>query len=161
MSDDQIVTGQVQTRRALLLGAGAVGATVVLAACGTDNSTDGSNDAGAPAGSDPAGDPNAGGDNGGGADVLTKTAEVPVGGGLIFAAKDVVVTQPTKGEFKAFSAICTHQNCPVTNVDGGTINCSCHGSKFSITDGSVKNGPATRPLAAKDVKVEGENITLA
>ncbi|MFI6757676.1 Rieske (2Fe-2S) protein [Micromonospora sp. NPDC050417] len=159
MSDDQIVTAPVQTRRAMLLGAGAVGATVVLAACGTDNSTDnstdGANDA-APGASDPAG-----GDNGGGADVLTKTGEVPVGGGLIFAAKDVVVTQPTAGQFKAFSAICTHQNCPVTSVDGGTINCTCHGSKFSITDGSVKTGPATRPLAAKEVKVEGENITLA
>lgn len=155
MSDDQIVTGPVQTRRAMLLGAGAVGATVVLAACGTDTSTDGGTDA-APGASDPAG-----GDTGGGADVLTKTGEVPVGGGLIFAAKDVVVTQPTAGDFKAFSAICTHQNCPVTNVDGGTINCSCHGSKFSITDGSVKTGPATRPLAAKNVTVDGENITLA
>jgi Rieske Fe-S protein len=151
MSDDQIVTGQVQTRRALLLGAGAVGATVVLAACGTDNSTG------------PAAPP-AEGEEGGsntGTDVLAKTADVPVGGGLIFAAKDVVVTQPTQGEFKAFSAICTHQNCPVTNVDGGTINCTCHNSKFSITDGSVKNGPATRPLPAKSVKVDGENITLA
>lgn len=155
MSDDQIVTAPVQTRRAMLLGAGAVGATVVLAACGTDNSTDGGTDAAPgdnPGASDPAG---------AGGDVLTKTGEVPVGGGLIFAAKDVVVTQPTAGDFKAFSAICTHQNCPVTNVDGGTINCSCHGSKFSITDGSVKTGPATRALAAKSVKVDGENITLA
>ncbi|MFK3982270.1 Rieske (2Fe-2S) protein [Micromonospora sp. NPDC050397] len=157
MSDDQIVTAPVQTRRAMLLGAGAVGATVVLAACGTDNSTDGGTDA---APGDDANDPGANAPGAGG-DVLTKTGEVPVGGGLIFAAKDVVVTQPTAGDFKAFSAICTHQNCPVTNVDGGTINCSCHGSKFSITDGSVKNGPATRPLAAKSVKVDGENITLA
>ena len=86
---------------------------------------------------------------------------MPVGGGLIFAAKGVVVTQPTQGEFKAFSSVCTHQNCPVTSVDGGTINCTCHDSKFSITDGSVKTGPATRPLAAKSVKVDGENITLA
>ncbi|WP_329102184.1 Rieske 2Fe-2S domain-containing protein [Micromonospora sp. NBC_01699] len=155
MSDDQIVTGQVQTRRALLLGAGAVGATVVLAACGTDNSTDDSTGPAAPPASGEAAEPNTG------ADVLTKTGEVPVGGGLIFAAKDVVVTQPSQGEFKAFGAICTHQNCPVTNVDGGTINCSCHGSKFSITDGSVKSGPATRPLPAKEVKVDGENITLA
>ncbi|RKR87034.1 nitrite reductase/ring-hydroxylating ferredoxin subunit [Micromonospora pisi] len=155
MSDDQIVTAPVQTRRAMLLGAGAVGATVVLAACGTDNSTDGADDAA------PGSDPGASDPTGGGADVLTKTGEVPVGGGLIFAAKDVVVTQPTAGQFKAFSAICTHQNCPVTSVDGGTINCTCHGSKFSITDGSVKTGPATRPLATKEVKVDGENITLA
>jgi Rieske Fe-S protein len=145
MSDDQMVTGQIlPTRRALLMGTGAVGATVVLAACGTGTGTD-----------------TAAGDSGGGANVLTKTSEVPVGGGAIFAAQGVVVTQPTAGEFKGFTSICTHQGCPVTSVDGGTINCSCHKSQFSINDGSVKTGPATKPLAAKDVKVDGENIILA
>ena len=42
----------------------------------------------------------------------------------------------------------------MSNVDGGTINCTCHNSKFAITDGSVKQGPATKPLAAKELKVE-------
>lgn len=150
MSDDQMVTGQsLPTRRALLMGTGVVGATVVLAACGTGTDTD------------TAGTDTAGGDSGGGANVLTKTSEVPVGGGAIFAAQGVVVTQPTAGEFKGFTSICTHQGCPVSSVDGGTINCACHKSQFSINDGSVKTGPATRPLAAKDVKVDGENIILA
>ena len=40
-------------------------------------------------------------------------AEIPVGGGKVFEALKVVVTQPTAGDFKAFSAVCTHQACTV------------------------------------------------
>ena len=92
--------------------------------------------------------------------VLGKTSEIPVGGGKIFAPERVVVTQPTKGTFKAFSSICTHQSCPVASVANGTINCDCHGSKYSITDGSVKNGPAPRPLPPEQITVSGDSITL-
>jgi Rieske Fe-S protein len=161
MSDEQAVTGSgVQTRRALLAGAGAVGASVVLAACGGDGSTGGGT-TNAPTTGGPAAEPTGvASGNPGGATALAKTGDIPVGGGKIFAAQRVVVTQPTAGDFKCFSAICTHQGCPVTSVDGGTINCACHGSKFSVQDGSVKGGPATRPLAAKDVKVDGGSITL-
>jgi Rieske Fe-S protein len=89
------------------------------------------------------------------------TGDVPVGGGVVLTDDKLVVTQPTEGEFKCFSSTCTHQGCPVTAVEGGTINCNCHGSKFSITDGSVKGGPASKPLAEKQIKVDGDNITLA
>jgi len=92
---------------------------------------------------------------------LTTTADVPVGGGKIFKDEQVVVTQPKEGEFKAFTSICTHQKCPVANVSDGTINCTCHGSKFSITDGSVANPPATQPLAEKKITVSGNSILLA
>ena len=92
---------------------------------------------------------------------LAKTSDIPVGGGTIFKDEKIVVTQPKEGEFKAFTNICTHQQCPVANVDGGTINCTCHGSKFSITDGSVANPPATQPLAEKKITVQGDSIRLA
>jgi nitrite reductase/ring-hydroxylating ferredoxin subunit len=92
---------------------------------------------------------------------LATTADIPVGGGKIFKDEQVVVTQPKEGEFKAFTSICTHQQCPVANVEGGTINCTCHGSKFDITDGSVANPPATRPLAEKKITVAGNSIRLA
>lgn len=93
--------------------------------------------------------------------VLTRTSDVPEGGGMIFAAQKVVVTQPKKGEFKAFSAVCTHQGCAMSRVVDGTIDCPCHGSRFRIADGSVAHGPATRPLPAKPIKVEGDSISLA
>jgi Rieske Fe-S protein len=98
---------------------------------------------------------------GGAAAALASTADIPVGGGKIFAEQDVVVTQPAAGTFKAFSATCTHQGCPVAPVDGGTINCNCHGSKFKVADGSVATGPAAKPLAEKTIKVDGTSITLA
>jgi Rieske Fe-S protein len=46
-------------------------------------------------------------------------------------------------------------------VADGTIGCPCHGSKFSISDGSVVNGPATTPLARISIKVQGSSITQA
>ncbi len=97
--------------------------------------------------------------SGGGTGTSIPTADIPVGGGKIFPDAEAVVTQPTAGEFKAFSSICTHQNCPVAEVTE-TINCNCHGSKFSITDGSVVNPPAATPLPAKSVTVDGDTLTL-
>ena len=92
---------------------------------------------------------------------LAKTSEIPVGGGRIFRDEKVVVTQPQEGTFAAFSAVCTHQGCTVSEVAGGTINCKCHGSTFAVADGSVESGPATRPLDAKQVKVEGDQIIVS
>jgi nitrite reductase/ring-hydroxylating ferredoxin subunit len=89
-------------------------------------------------------------------------SQVPVGGGMIFPKAQVVVTQPTAGEFKAFDANCTHQACLVVEVADGTINCACHGAKFSITDGSNTTFfPITDPLRAKSVTVSGGKIIVA
>ncbi|WP_405629064.1 Rieske (2Fe-2S) protein [Streptomyces sp. NBC_01174] len=92
---------------------------------------------------------------------LTGTSEIPVGGGTIFEDRKVVVTQPAAGEFKAFSAVCTHAGCIVSSVADGTIDCACHGSRFSVEDGAVEQGPATRPLPAERITVEGGSIRLA
>jgi Rieske Fe-S protein len=136
------------TRRAVLAGAAGITAVTVLAACGDDSDDSGST-----------GDSSTGGAAAG---VLATKADIPVGGGKIF--KDgggVVVTQPEAGKFKAFSSICTHQSCVVSDVAAGAINCQCHGSAFSAADGSVKNGPATKGLAEKTLKIDGDNISLA
>jgi Rieske Fe-S protein len=102
-----------------------------------------------------------GGGGGGSGAVLGKTSDVPVGGGVIRDDQKVVVTQPTAGTFKAFSAVCTHQGCIVANVANGTINCTCHGSRFNIADGSVANGPASTPLPQRSITVAGDQITLS
>lgn len=159
MSDDQVLTGPgTQTRRILLAGAGALGASVVLAACGGGDSTVGDTPtSGGPAVS---GSSDAGGDRDA-SNSLATTGDIPVGGGAVFASQGVVITQPNPGEFKGFSPICPHQGCPVSNVNGGTINCTCHGSRFSISDGSVRSGPATRSLAPRELKVDGDRISFA
>ena len=95
------------------------------------------------------------------ANALVATSQVPDGGGTIIEGKNIVITQPQSGSFKAFTAICTHQGCIVSRVSNGTINCPCHGSKFSIEDGSVVHGPAAKPLAPISIKVEGTSILQA
>jgi Rieske Fe-S protein len=90
--------------------------------------------------------------------VLARTTDIPVGGGKILTGPKIVITQPKAGSFKAFTAVCTHLGCTVGTVSGGTINCPCHGSKFSVANGSVVNGPATSPLAPISIKVQGSSI---
>jgi Rieske Fe-S protein len=92
---------------------------------------------------------------------VTPTSAITVGGGQIFADQEVVVTQPTAGEFKCFTAICSHQGCLVSGVADGTINCDCHGSKYSIENGDVEEGPATFPLAEVPITVSGDEIAFA
>ena len=146
-------------RRALLACAGAACAAV-LAGCARYNSGNGiAGGQSAPAGSASAAPASAAGSNG--SAVLARTTDIPVGGGKILAGPKIVITQPKAGSFKAFTAVCTHLGCTVGSVSGGTINCPCHGSKFSVTNGSVVNGPASSPLAPVSIKVQGTSIVRA
>ncbi len=93
--------------------------------------------------------------------VLGAASEIPVGGGKIYNAAKVVVTQPARGQYKGFSAVCTHVGCIMSTVANGTIDCPCHGSEFTITNGAVVTGPAPAPLPAKRIKiVDGQVILL-
>ena len=93
--------------------------------------------------------------------VLGQASDIPVGGGAIYTAAKVVVTQPASGQYKAFSAVCTHVGCIVNKVTNGTIDCPCHGSEFKITNGAVVTGPAPSPLPARQIKiVDGQVILL-
>ena len=161
------------SRRDVLRTAGLVvvsgGAALTLAACG------GEGQAGAPvptsaapssaASSSAAGSPSASASPSGSASSAAApdgpsvaTADVPVGGGVILDDADYVVTQPAKGTYKAFSKICTHQGCPVSKVEDGVIKCPCHGSEFSIEDGSVEQPPAGKPLAESATTVVGAKV---
>jgi Rieske Fe-S protein len=131
-------------RRRILTTAALAGGATVLSACGDDGSgpTAGSGSGGAGASGE-----------------IASTSDVPEGGGVILNEAGVVVTQPEPGEYKAFSATCTHQACLVTGVTE-TIDCICHGSKFSLRDGSVVEGPATEPLPEQTIRVRGQRILL-
>ena len=151
------------SRKTLLIAGLAVGAAVV-AACTTYGNKPTANSAPSPAqvpGPNGAQPPSAAGTPpaaGGPTNALAKTADVPVGSGVIVG--DVVITQPASGDFHGFSATCTHAGCTVAEVRGGTINCPCHGSRFRL-DGSVANGPASQPLKAKAIAVQGDSIVPA
>ncbi len=92
---------------------------------------------------------------------IATTDEVPVGGGAVFSEHEVVVTQPEEGTFRAFSTSCTHEGCPVDEVAEGQIHCPCHGSRFSIEDGSPVEGPAQSPLEEVQIRVDGDSVVLA
>lgn len=131
------------TRRIVFQGLGALGVAAVLAGCGGGEDSGGGSatpDAGA---------------------ALAGTADVPVGGGLILSEERIVLTQPTEGEFLAFTAVCTHQGNTVTSVEDGVIECSFHGSSFSAATGEVEGGPAPSALAPVEITVEGDQILAA
>jgi Rieske Fe-S protein len=157
------------TRRGVLAGVGLVGLAGAVSACtssgspaGTGGGANGGTGAGTPATSAAPAAPAAStpAAAGNGTSALAATSEIPVGSGKIFTPEKVVVTQPVSGDFKAFSAVCTHMGCIVNQISDGTIDCPCHGSQFSIKDGSVVGGPAPSPLAAEAIKVSGDRIIL-
>src|ERR1700756_5848933 len=152
----------VSSRRTALACAGAACAAV-LAGCSKYNSNNGgvAGSQPAPATSSAAAPVGSGSGVAAGPAALASTSDVPVGGGKILTDKKIVITQPHAGTFDAFTAVCTHQGCIVTTVSGGTINCPCHGSKFSVANGSVVNGPASSPLAPGSIKVQGTSIIQA
>ena len=154
----------VSSRRTVLACAGAACAAV-LAGCSKYNSNSGiaGSQPEQPASSPAASSPEAGSGSGGAPApaALASTSDVPVGGGKILATQKIVLTQPKSGEFHGFSAVCTHAGCTVGSVSGGTINCPCHGSRFNITTGAVVNGPASSPLPAVNIKVQGTSIVQA
>lgn len=129
------------TRRCVLAAGGGLVALPVLAACGDETAE--VIDPGAPAAGT----------------ALVDTADVPVGGCAVVSDQRTVVTQPSEGEFKAFSAVCTHQGCLVSSSSDGVIPCTCHGSDFSLTDGSVLKGPAEAPLPEVRIEVRDGVVT--
>ncbi|BAC74716.1 iron-sulfur protein [Streptomyces avermitilis] len=163
MTSESLHPVSAPARRTVVAAVGAAGLAVALTACGgSDDKSSGSSDvqdnSSASGGGTAGGDSAAAGSDG---TVLAKTADIPEGGGKVFADQGVVVTQPTAGTYKAFSSKCTHQGCAVKGIADGVITCPCHNSQFSATDGSVKKGPATQALAAAKITVDGDSIKLA
>ncbi|MEV7524590.1 Rieske (2Fe-2S) protein [Streptomyces sp. NPDC091371] len=136
---------QSAARRTVLKGAaalaGAVGTGATLAACSTETNS-GNGTPAVPA-----------------APVeLGAAAEVPVGGAKLYREKKLIVSCPAEGQYKAFSAQCTHAGCVLDKIEKGEGNCPCHGSRFDVNTGKVLKGPATDPLPAVPVKTENGKL---
>lgn len=151
------------SRRIVFQGLGALGVAAVLAGCGSGDDTTG-------AGSGPTGGGATGGSatgesgaptGGSDAEVLARTSEIPVGGGIILTDRRIVITQPSPGEFKAYSAICKHQGLTVTRVEGGEVICDHHGSRYDVATGEVTSPPAPAPLDEVQITVEAGQVLAA
>jgi Rieske Fe-S protein len=163
------------SRRVVLAGALAVGTLPWLAACADSadegGTSDGSN-AGGSSGTSDGGTSSGGtttqdsGEQTGGSGegepvVVAAVADVPEGGGIVLEDDELVLTQPSPGQFRGFSAVCTHQGCLVAGVSDGSINCPCHGSMFDPDTGEVIAGPAPSALPERPIIVAGKDILLA
>lgn len=144
MSADRL-DAPIGRRAVLVTGVAVAGALATTAGCGAGGPDAAPAAQPAPVGS--AGTP------------LGAAAEVPVGGGRVFEALEVVVTQPSAGEFRGFSAVCTHTGCIVNRVVDGIIECPCHGSRYHL-DGTVAAGPAPRALSTREVSVVNGQIVV-
>lgn len=137
-------------RRQLLRGAAAGGGALavggLLAACAGES-------AGGAGGGSGAGQATAGAAVG-----SVEAAQVPVGGGIVLPGENVVITQPEAGEYRAFSAICTHQGCPVSSVEARGIKCPCHSSFFDPSSGAVVAGPAPTALSTIPCRLEDGRV---
>lgn len=148
-------------RRTVLTAGGLVVAGGALAACGDSGSTT----AAAAVSAAPAASASTAATDGavaatGAPTGAIATSAIPLFGGVIVPEPPVVITQPSEGTYKAFTAICPHQGCLVGEVADNEIVCPCHGSLFSAVDGSVIQGPAEQGLTAASIAVQGDSIAL-
>lgn len=153
MIDAFLKVSDTGSRRDLFRSLGLIalggGSAAVLAACsGSDSGGSGSGGSGSGGGSSPTAS----------GPLTIAKSDVPKGSGVI--KNGYIVTQPDAGTFKAFSNVCTHQGCPISQIQGDTIMCNCHGSEFGL-DGSVKRGPANRPLTTAKVTADGSNLDVS
>lgn len=86
---------------------------------------------------------------------LGAESEVAKGSSRLYRDHNVVVSRAGNGTLTAYSTICTHAQCPINRLDGTTLICPCHGSRFDATTGKVLQIPATEPL--QELKVTAEN----
>jgi nitrite reductase/ring-hydroxylating ferredoxin subunit len=94
---------------------------------------------------------------------VAKTSDIPIGSGKKFDVEGVpiLITQPRAGEFRGFSAVCTHAGFVMTNMANSEIKCDNHGALYSADDGSVISGPAPRALGKVTVTVEGDDVLVS
>jgi Rieske Fe-S protein len=140
MSSEALRPASGPSRRTVVTAVGVAGIALTAGACGTEKEATPSAASGT---------------------ALGRTSEIPEGGGKIFGEAGIVVTQPKAGEFKAFSAKCTHQGCAVSEIKDGVIVCPCHRSEFSVVDGSAQKGPAVAGLPEQAITVKADTITVA
>jgi Rieske Fe-S protein len=159
------------------LGAGLTlaGASATLAACGGGgNSGDGGGGSTAPPAANNGGGNTSGGNTGdargttqgdaqGGGEAIAAESQVKPGSAVKFqdGGQPAVLVHLQNGDFVAYSAVCTHQQCTVAYRDGD-LACPCHGSIFNPADGgAVVQGPATRPLPEIPVEIRDGQVYKA
>ena len=100
---------------------------------------------------------------GSGVEVSVGTSALTGVGGAVLVesvAGVFLVSRTAESSFTAIDAVCSHQSCTVTNTDGTTYVCPCHGSRYD-RNGRVLNGPATAALRQFPTTFASGIVTIA
>ncbi|MHB1950839.1 MAG: Rieske (2Fe-2S) protein [Acidiferrobacteraceae bacterium] len=64
------------------------------------------------------------------------------------------------GTYYAVGGTCSHEDVSLCTgaLQGETVKCPLHGSRFNVRSGDVLDGPAEEPLPVYPVRVEGEQL---
>lgn len=94
---------------------------------------------------------------------VASTADIPKGEmrKVTMGGQQVLIAN-VNGKFYAIGSVCTHMGGPLAEgiLEGHEVECPWHGSRFDITNGQVKHGPAGRPEPVFEVRIEANNILL-
>lgn len=92
---------------------------------------------------------------------LTKDLEPGKMMGVKADNKPILVVN-VNGNYYAIGNVCTHMGCTLSDgtLEGETVTCPCHGSRFAVKTGKVVAGPASRPEPSYQVKVEKDQIMV-
>ena len=94
---------------------------------------------------------------------IAHVGEIPVGSVKLFeypGPKDqCLLVRTSEEEYVAYSQKCTHLSCAVYySAKENRLECPCHQGYFSIRDGSVLQGPPTRPLPRVVLERRGSEL---
>jgi Rieske Fe-S protein len=170
-TEEGVLEERISRRKFVRLGA-AIGVTTagasVVAACGgggggEEGATTSSGGAGTTSGEMTSGGETEMGGSGG--EVIAQASDVAQNSAMTFTdgGDPAVLVRLPSGDFVAYSAVCTHQQCEVAyQPETSELACPCHGSLFDpADDGQVLNGPAEQPLPGIPVQLQDGQVVKA
>jgi Rieske Fe-S protein len=95
--------------------------------------------------------------------VAAKVGEIAPNGAKIFrfGSRPGILVRTAAGEWRAFSAVCTHLECTVQyREDIERIWCACHNGQFDLSGKNVA-GPPPRPLDRFNVVISGDDVVVS
>ena len=90
-------------------------------------------------------------------------AEIPDGGAVrVEFGDEPVCLVHTEGEVYAIRDVCSHADIPLSegDVEGTTVECWLHGSRFDLRSGKPTGLPATVPVPVYETKIEGDDVLV-
>ena len=95
--------------------------------------------------------------------VVARVGEIPLGGVKLFQyptpGEQCIMVRTANDTYVAYSQKCTHLSCAVLySRENDRLECPCHQGYFSIRDGSVLQGPPTRPLPRVVLERSGDDL---